>query len=58
MTEIKIRYTVKRENGFTFSQIFSIQDIERGDAKLWFERNYVSDVVLDRELVEYIKEDI
>lgn len=47
MRTIKFRYTVVRSNGFIFKKEFTIQEIERGDAKAWLEINHVgsSDVV-------------
>ena len=41
MREIKFRYTCKRDNGHTFSEVFSLEQIEAGDAKKWIEANFV-----------------
>lgn len=39
--EIKFRYTCKRDNGHVFSQIFTLEQIESGDAKRWTNENLV-----------------
>lgn len=41
MREIKFRYTCKRDNGFIFSQIFTLEEIERGVAFTWANANLV-----------------
>jgi uncharacterized phage protein (TIGR01671 family) len=41
MREIKFRYTVKRENGYVFSRIFSLEEIERGEVIIWANANIV-----------------
>jgi uncharacterized phage protein (TIGR01671 family) len=38
---IKLRYTVKRENGYVFSNIFSLDEIERGAVIVWANVNIV-----------------
>jgi uncharacterized phage protein (TIGR01671 family) len=41
MKENKFRYTCKRDNGHVFSQIFTLEQIEAGDAKRWIDANFV-----------------
>ena len=41
MREIKFRYTCKRDNGHVFSQIFTLEEIEAGDAKKWIDINHI-----------------
>lgn len=41
MREIKFRYTCKRDNGHTFCEIFTLEQIEAGDAKRWMDVNLV-----------------
>jgi len=41
MQEIKIRYTVKRKNGFVFSEIFTLKQIEEGKVSEWIKVNYI-----------------
>lgn len=52
MREIKFRYTCKRDNGYTFSRVFSLEQIEAGDAKRWIETNFVGMFHLNKD--EYI----
>jgi len=42
MREIKFRYTVIRENGYVFSGIFTLEQIEKGEVKIWSEMNHVN----------------
>lgn len=44
MTPIKIKYTVKRENGHIFSEIFTLKQIEYGDAARFLELNYAREI--------------
>jgi len=46
--KIKFKYMVKRENGYCFSQIFTIQEIENGTANIWLKMNQVSEDELRR----------
>lgn len=39
--ENKFRYTVIRPNGFTFTETFSLSEIENGDVKTWLKVNIV-----------------
>lgn len=48
---IAIEYTVVRHSGFTFSRVFTIQEIEQGVAKAWMNTNYVSPLQLSRRIV-------
>ena len=41
MREIKIRYTVVRNNGHVFKEIFPLHDIENGYVKTWLTMNHV-----------------
>lgn len=41
MREIKFRYTVKRDNGYVFSGIFTLEEIERGAVFAWANANLV-----------------
>ena len=41
MRSIKFRYTVIRPNGFTFTEIFSLSEIENGDVTTWLKINIV-----------------
>jgi len=41
MREIKFRYICKRENGHTFSRIFTLEQIESGEVRQWWELNLV-----------------
>jgi len=43
MREIKFRYTAIRESGYIFSAIFSLEQIEAGEAALWFEVNHIGE---------------
>lgn len=44
MREIKYKYYVVRENGFVFSKIFDIRDIEIGQSERFLENNHVGDL--------------
>lgn len=41
MNDIKIRYTVTRDNGYVFSKIFTLTELENGDFEAWMEANNV-----------------
>ena len=41
MREIKFRYTCKRENGHTFFRIFTLEQIESGEVRQWWELNFI-----------------
>ncbi len=41
MREIKFRYTIIRANGYNFTRFFTLQEIEAGLVKTFFEANYV-----------------
>lgn len=41
MREIKFRYTAKRYNGFIFSKIFTLEEIENGSVIVWYNANFV-----------------
>ena len=49
MKELKFRYTCKRDNGHTFSETFTIEQIEQGDAKRWIDGNFVGMFNLKRD---------
>ena len=49
MRETKFRYSCKRDSGFYFSQIFTLEQIESGDAKKWIEANLVGIFHLKRD---------
>lgn len=42
-TEIKFKYTIVRENGFIFSHVFDIREIELGHER-WLELNHAGDI--------------
>ena len=42
MQEIKLRYIVVRENGFIFSKIFQLPEIENGLVAEWIESNNIN----------------
>ena len=41
MREIKFRYVCVRENGHIFSRIFTLEQIESGEVRQWWELNLV-----------------
>jgi hypothetical protein len=41
MNDIKFKYLVKRQNGHVFSQVFTLNKIENGDANDWLKVNFV-----------------
>jgi len=45
--EIKFKYVCKRENGYIFSEIFTLEQIENGKVEQWFTVNQIggSDIV-------------
>lgn len=43
MMKIRFRYTVKRENGFIFSEIFTLEQIENGAVKIWIKLNFINE---------------
>ncbi len=49
---IKIKYTVKRENGYTFTRIFQIQEIENGEVKQWIDVNFITEAQITRNLLK------
>jgi len=49
MTEIKFRYTCKRENGHIFSRIFTLEQIESCEVRQWWELNYVGKSELHKD---------
>ena len=49
MREIKFRYTCKRNNGHTFSQIFTLSEIEQGLANRWLRQNFIDLFHLKRD---------
>jgi len=48
MRPIKFDYLVKRENGYCFHQIFTIEDIENGNCVAWLNANIVCEGELHR----------
>ena len=53
MREIKFRYTVIRENGYVFSEIFTLEQIEKGEVKIWSEMNHVNmDAVKKNQFID------
>ena len=48
MREIKFKYTVIRENGHIFSEIFTLADIENGMMNRWYAANHVGPDQLKR----------
>jgi len=49
MREIKFRFSVKRHNGFYFSKIFTMNELERGDVMAWWNANHVNADDLHRD---------
>jgi len=41
MREIKFKYIIKKDKGHIFSRIFSLEEIEKGDVKKWYNDNYI-----------------
>jgi uncharacterized phage protein (TIGR01671 family) len=41
MRDIKFKYTCVRENGYIFSRIFTIEQIESGEVCQWWEMNHI-----------------
>ena len=39
---IKFRYTVIRENGYVFNNIFTLEQIEKGEVETWRKANFVN----------------
>ena len=39
---IKFRYTVIRENGYIFNNIFTLEQIEKGEVETWRKANFVN----------------
>lgn len=56
MREIKYRYTCQRDNGHTFSQIFTLEQIEQGAAKRWIDLNFVGMFHLKRDAYTGLKD--
>jgi hypothetical protein len=54
---MKIRYTCQRENGFTFSEIFTIEQLEVGEAETWFAFNFVDRTNVHRDLFTSYKDE-
>jgi hypothetical protein len=50
MQEIKIRYTVRRQNGFVFSEIFTLEQIEKGEVAEWIKINYINTDDLHKDI--------
>lgn len=46
--EIKFKYVCVRHNGYVFSETFTIQQIEQGQAQRWLVNNIISDKELHR----------
>ena len=49
MKEIKFRYTCKRDNGWIFSEIFTLNQIENGEVSLWIKVNIIKEEQITRE---------
>ena len=56
MREIKFRYTYKRENGHTFSRIFTLEQIESGEVRQWWELNHVGKSILHKDQYTGLKD--
>ena len=56
MKEIKFRYIVKRKNGYVFSELFTIEQIEKGKANLFIKVNHVNPNELTREQYTGLKD--
>jgi hypothetical protein len=46
--KIKFRYTCVRKNGYVFSEIFTIDDIEKGSVEKWIKMNSVDPICIKR----------
>ena len=47
--EIKFRYTVKRPNGHVFSEVFTLKQIENGEALKFLELNHAREKDVTKE---------
>ena len=54
--EIKFRYICKRENGHIFSRIFTLEQIESGEVRQWWELNHVGKNKLHKNQYTEIKD--
>jgi hypothetical protein len=41
--KMKIKYIVRKPNGYIFTEIFSLYDLERGYVSSWFKNNFIGD---------------
>jgi len=49
MREIKFRYTCVRENGHTFSRIFTLEQIESSEVRQWWELNLIGRLQIHKD---------
>lgn len=50
MDEIKFRYSVIRENGHYFEEIFTLDQIEKGEIQIWIKVNFINPSDIKRDI--------
>lgn len=56
MIEIKFKYTCKRDNGHIFSRIFTLEQIESGEVRQWWELNSIGEYELHKDQYTGLKD--